>query len=55
MIRSQRILPVVSLGKDAVLERIYGHCFCWIIKCDLLGAVKEGASQETIKLVPQYM
>lgn len=55
MIRSQRILSVVSLGKDAVLERIYGHCFYWIIKGDLLGAVKEGASQGSIKIVPQYM
>ena len=53
--REERGSPTVCLCKCAALEEIYGHGFSWIVKGDLLGALKEGTHGKTIKVDFQHM
>lgn len=47
--KEERVSPTVCPCKGAALEEIYGHCFSWLVKGDLLGALKEGTNGKTIK------
>ena len=53
--KEERVSPTVCLCKGAALEEIYEHCFSWIVKGDLLGALKEGTNGKTIKVDFQHM
>lgn len=53
--KEERVSSTVCLCKGAALEEIYGHCFSWIVKGDLLGTLKEGTNGKTIKVDFQHM